>query len=276
MIDITNYRQQVLEVLKQTNNHYPVQQVDLNRLGKEFSYYRWLHPFQGDWEVDYLFTEEILSNLSKLITPGSTVLDIGAQVGNMSIAYSLFADKVISFEPNPATYEVLENNSTLNPNIKPYNYAISDQEGPLVFHYSDNGFCNGGFATRTEAGIGVTGHVVPIEVYGINLPSFLETYEEVGSISLIKIDAEGHDKDILRTLRPLIEKHRPYIITEVYNGLNPNEVQELLDVLHSYEYKIYDEDYSKCNLSNLGNEITSPTQINIKSGHNLFCIYDSK
>jgi tRNA G37 N-methylase Trm5 len=35
----------------------------------------------------------------------------------MSVAYSLFANKVISFEPNPATFEVLEKNSELNPNI---------------------------------------------------------------------------------------------------------------------------------------------------------------
>jgi len=277
MFDIKPFREQVLEILKKTNNHYSTQLISLNRLNKEFSYYRWLHPYQGNWEVDYLFTEEILSNLSKIITPNSTVIDIGAQVGNMSIAYSLFANKVISFEPNPATFEVLEKNSQLNPNIYPYNYAISDEEGGLTFHYSDNGFCNGGFATRTQAGIGVTGHHIPIEVYGVNLEKFIqENSIEVGNISLIKIDAEGHDKDILKTLEPLIKEHKPYLITEIYNGLNNSEVQELLDVIHSYGYKIYDEEVNKCNLQNLGKEIKSSIDIKPGSGHNLFCIYDPK
>ena len=276
MIDISTYRHQVLEVLKQTGNHYTTKEISLTRAGKDFKYHRWLHPYQGDWEVDYLFTEEILKNLSKLIPQGSTVLDIGAHTGNMSIAYSLFAGKVFAFEPNPATFEVLEHNSKLNSNIHPYNFAISDQAGPLVFHYSDNGFCNGGFATRTNKGIGVTGHVVPIEVYGINLPEFFqEEGIELGNVSLIKIDAEGHDKDILKTLKPIIEQHRPYLITEIYNGLDLSEIQELLDVVHSYGYTIYDEDFNKCNIENLGNKIVSTQDINPKSGHNLFCIYGS-
>lgn len=275
-MDLTAYRNQVLDVLKQTNNHYLTEEVKLKRVSREFKYHRWLHPFQGDWEVDYLFTEEILTNLSKIISEGSTVIDIGAQTGNMSVAYSLFANKVISFEPNPATFEVLEKNSKLNTNIHPYNYAISDQTGPLTFHYSDNGFCNGGFATRTTTGIGVTGHVVPIDVYGIDLTDFLSQQKvELGEVSLIKIDAEGHDKDILKTLESIIGKHKPYLITEIYNGLTQLEVQELIDVVHSYGYRVYDEEYNKCNLDDLGPEITSARDIHPGSGHNLFCVYDS-
>jgi len=276
MFDIKPFRKQVIEVLKQTNNHYSTKIINLNRLGKLFSYHRWLHPFQGDWEVDYLFTDEILGNLSKIISPNSIVIDIGAQVGNMSVAYSLFAERVISFEPNPATFEVLEKNSELNPNIYPFNYAISDEEGELTFHYSDMGFCNGGFATRTNRGIGVTGHQIPIDVYAINLPMFIEEEGiDLGVVSLIKIDAEGHDKDILKTLKPIIETHKPYLITEIYNGLDAEETQELLDVIHSYGYRIYDEEINKCNIQSLGKEIKSIQDIQPGSGHNLFCVCDS-
>jgi len=277
MFDIEPFRNQVLEVLKSTGNHYETTPITLNRVGKEFTYHRWLHPYQGDWEVEYLFSEEILSNLSKIIDPNSSVIDIGAQVGNMSIAYSLFANQVFSFEPNPATFEVLEKNSKLNPNIHPFNYAISDEEGELTFHYSDMGFCNGGFATRTNFGVGVTGHQVPIDVYGINLPKFLkEETIDLGNVSLIKIDAEGHDKDILKTLEPIITQHKPYLISEIYNGLDKSETQELIDVIHSYGYAVYDEEINKCNLDNLGLEIKSADDIKPGSGHNLFCIHDSK
>jgi FkbM family methyltransferase len=193
----------------------------------------------------------------------------------MSIAYSLFAKKVISFEPNPAVYEVLEKNSQLNPNIHPFNYAVSDEEGPLTFHYSDNGFCNGGFAERTNYGVGVTGHVVPIDVMAINFEKFIQENEiEVGNISLIKIDAEGHDKDILKTLTNIITSHKPILITEIYNGLSHKEMQDLLDTIHSLGYKAYDEEINKFNLDNLGKEIRSLSDINVKSnlGHNLICV----
>jgi len=273
MYNIKSYREQVLEYLKQTKNHYSTKRINLQRLNKSFEYFRWLHPYQGDWEVDYLFTEEILKNYSRIIKPSSTVIDIGAQTGNMSVAYSLFAKQVFSFEPNPATYEVLEKNSTVNPNIKPYNYAISDEEGELEFHYSDPGFCNGGFATRTQHGVGVTGHVIPIDVYAINLVKFFDEEKiDTGDISLIKIDAEGHDKDILKTLKPLIDKHKPYLISEIYNGLSKEETQELIDIIHSYGYKVYDEEVNKCNLDNLGLEIKSSNDIKPGSGHNLFCV----
>lgn len=274
MRDIKSYREQVLDVLKQSNNHYNTQIIELNVFNKNFKYHRWLHPWQGDWEVTSLFTEEILNNLSKIIKPNSTVIDIGAHTGNMSVAYSLFANKVFSFEPNPATFEVLEKNSQLNTNIQPFNYAISDEEGPLEFHYSDFGFCNGGFATRTEFGIGVTGHKVPIDVWAINLENFLKD-KNIGEISLIKIDAEGHDKDILKTLTNIINNHKPTLITEIYDGLYPNEVDDLLNTIHSLGYKAYDEEINHLDLNNLGREIKSTKDINPGSGHNLICVYDS-
>ena len=273
MSQIDEYREQVLDVLKQSNNHYSTQIINLEVADKKINYHRWMHPWQGDWEIKALFNEKILTNLSKIITPGSTVIDIGAQTGNMSVAYSLFADRVISFEPNPATFEVLEKNSELNPNIQPFNYAISDEEGPLTFHYSDYGFCNGGFATRTQVGIGVTGHKVPIDVWAINLEKFIQENDiEVGNISLIKIDAEGHDKDILKTIKNIISSHKPILITEIYNGLNSNEITDLLDVIHSLGYKAYDEEINHLDLDNLGKEIQSINDINPSSGHNLICV----
>lgn len=276
MYNIDEYRSQVLDVLKQSKNHYNTQVISLKVLDKNINYHRWLHPYQGDWEIKALFNEKILTNLSKIIKPNTTVIDIGAQAGNMSVAYSLFADKVFSFEPNPATFEVLEKNSKLNPNIYPFNYAVSDEEGPLTFHYSDYGFCNGGFATRTKHGIGVTGHQIPIDVWAINLEKFIqENNIEVGNISLIKIDAEGHDKDILKTLTNIIKTHKPVLITEIYNGLNPSEITDLLDTIHSLGYKAYDEEINHMDLDNLGKEIKSIHDIKPGSGHNLICVYDS-
>ncbi len=85
MRDIKSYREQVLDVLKQSNNHYNTQIIELNVFNKSFKYHRWLHPWQGDWEVTSLFTEEILNNLSKIIIQNSTVIDIGPKTGNMSV-----------------------------------------------------------------------------------------------------------------------------------------------------------------------------------------------
>lgn len=274
--DIESYRRDYLTLLKQTNNHYGTEIINLDSFGKTFSYHRWLHPYQGDWELKEIFADDILENLSKIITPDSTVIDIGAQTGNMSVAYALFAKKVISFEPNPAAFEILEKNSEIHTNIIPLNYAISDEDGALKFHYSDAGLCNGGFATRTEFGIGVTGHTVPVDVVAVNFERYIEENNvAIDNISLIKIDAEGHDKDILKTLRKTIDEHKPVLITEIYTGSSKNEIAELMSVVHSMGYKIYDEDKNDADIDNLGEEVKTPNDINPRSGHNLICIYDS-
>lgn len=269
---LEEYRNQVLSYLKETNNHYETDIINLNVLNKNIKYHRWLHPYQGNWEISYLFTEEILNNISKLINKQSTVIDIGAQVGYMSVAYSLFAKKVISFEPNPVAYEILEKNTNLNSNIIPYNVGISDESKTECFHYSDYGFCNGGFATKTDYGVGVTGHVIPIDVYLQKLDDFIENET---NISLIKIDTEGHDYIILNNIKNIINKYKPYIITEIYTGSSYREINELLKVIHSLGYKCYDESHNSLNIDNLGPEIKSISELNISSGNNLLCIYDS-
>ena len=273
---VDSYHNEILDYLKSTNNHYEREEINFDVDDNHINYYRWQHPYQGDWELTELFTSMKLGYVRKLIKPNSVVLDIGAHTGNMSVAYSMFADKVISFEPNPATFEILEKNSQLNKNIVPYNFGCSDEEGTIEFHYSDPGFNNGGYATRTEVGIGVTGHKVPIEVYCVNVESFLKQVhtDDYNNISFIKIDCEGHDKEILLTLKNIIEKNKPTIQTEIYDGLTDREKIELIEVIGSLDYDCYNFTEANDNIDNLGPKITKDSvgNLNLISGHNLICV----
>jgi len=240
----SEYRNQVLDILKQNKKHF----------GTEFKryttpsgthtveYYKWLHPYQGTWEFDEIFTDPILSFVKNSIPKDSVVLDIGAQAGLMSVLFSQSKAKVISFEPNPAVFEALEKNTEIYKNIVPYNVACSREDSVLEFHYSDDGFCNGGFATDCAVGIGVTGHTVPMDIYAVNLPQFLNDYHssDINRISLIKIDAEGHDKEILKTLKDIILTVKPLIITEMYAGLTKPEIDDLIFTIHGFSYDIFD------------------------------------
>jgi hypothetical protein len=108
----------------------------------------------------------------------------------------------------------------------------------------------------------------------ISEKDLVERYN-IESVKTLKIDAEGHDKDILKTLTNTITQHKPVLITEIYNGLNPNEITDLLDTIHSLGYKAYDEEINHLDLNSLGKEIQSVLDINPNSGHNLVCIYGS-
>ena len=275
MQDMKGYRDEFLDVLKQTNNHYGTEIIDLVINDIHFDYHRWLHPMQGSWETTELFTPQKLGYLKKIIKENSVVLDIGAHTGNMSVAYSLFARKVISFEPNPSTFDVLNQNSKLNRNIIPYNFGCSTEDGEMEFHYSDEGFNNGGLASALDNGIGVTGHKVPIEVYCVNVNNLLKDLhsDDYDNISFIKIDCEGHDKEILPTLKGIIEKNKPIIQTEIYDGLTDREKIELIEVIDSLGYDCYNFTEANDNIDDLGEKITkdSVSDLSLLSGHNLIC-----
>ena len=255
---ITNYRIDVLNHLRKIAHYHYADEINLEIGDRKINYYRWMHPTQGEWELDEIFNSLKLKYMEKLIKPNSVVLDIGAHTGNMSVGYSLFAKKVISFEPNPVTFEILEQNSKLNRNIKPYNFGCSKEEGEMEFHYSDLGFNNGGLTSDLEAGVGVTGHQIPIEVYCINIDNFMKEMhsEDYNNISFIKIDCEGHDKVILPTLKKIIEKNKPLIQTEVYDGLSNEEKIELFKVIDSLGYDSYNLTSAHDNIDNLGKKIT--------------------
>jgi len=273
---IDKYRNQVLDVLRGSNNYYYCDEINLNVDGFSINYYRWKHPYQGSWEINELFDPLKLNYTKKLIKPNSVVLDIGAHTGNMSVAYSQFANKVISFEPNPATFDVLNQNSKLNKNIIPYNVGCSTEDGEVEFHYSDVGFNNGGLATTLDNGVGVTGHNVPIEVYCVNVDNFIKELhpDDYNNISFIKIDCEGHDKAILPTLKNIIKLNKPIIQTEIYDGLTDREKVELIKVIDSLDYDCYNFTTANDDIDSIGDKITvdSVNDLQLSSGHNLICI----
>ena len=274
---IDNYRLSILNALRESNNYYHADEVNLNISDREINYVRWKHPLQQPWELNEVFNPLKLGYIEKIIgnVPNSVVLDIGAHTGNMSVAYSLFARKVISFEPNPSTFDVLNQNSKLNRNIIPYNFGCSTEDGKMEFHYSDEGFNNGGLASTLDNGIGVTGHKVPIEVYCVNVNNLLKDLhsDDYDNISFIKIDCEGHDKEILPTLKGIIEKNKPIIQTEIYDGLTDREKIELIEVIDSLGYDCYNLTEANDNIDDLGEKITkdSVSDLSLLTGHNLIC-----
>ena len=112
---IKEYRTDVLNVLKQNKSHYGSTLIDYTTHSNKHTlkYYKWNHPYQGEWEKQEIFTDTILDFVKSTLKSTDVVLDIGAQVGLMSVLYAQQAGKVIAFEPNPAVYEVLEQNATL-------------------------------------------------------------------------------------------------------------------------------------------------------------------
>ncbi|MEE9910680.1 MAG: FkbM family methyltransferase [Deltaproteobacteria bacterium] len=118
------------------------------------------------------------------------VLDIGANIGLHSIILSKCGYDVSSFEPDPEHHRILKRNIDLNEcrNVHVHNAAVSNKSGTMEF-------------------VRVLGNTTASHLAGAkknpygDLERFQVTVADINqhieAVDLIKLDAEGHEKDII-------------------------------------------------------------------------------
>jgi FkbM family methyltransferase len=225
---------------------------------------------------------------SELIPKDSVVLDIGAHIGSFSIVFGSCVGengKVLAFEPNPVTFNALKQHAEKNPNcnIEPYNLACTHEDGNFKFHYSDSSIygigTNGGYFNGIENGDQIKKfHSEEIDVVGVNVCDFVTKMgtDIVDRIKFIKTDTEGFDKEVLKTLRPIIEKNRPVLMVEAFQNSTKEEIEDFYNTLKSFDYEIYDvsplDNKTDC-AGPLTKEETSYYIYNIMQNGNFFCFH---
>jgi FkbM family methyltransferase len=202
---------------------------------------QWQHP----GELGRVFSPDDLQFFQKFIKPGDFVIDIGAQQGDTTVPMALAAGKsglTLALEPNPHAFKILQKNAELNPtltSIIPLNFAATKEDGTFTFGSGDASFGNGGvvgFTHNKKRNVRYT-----FDVVGKNLSRFLlGSYENLlPKLSFIKIDTEGYDKEVIKSLDPILQRSRPIIVSEVFGPSLIQEKQELLDLLHSNRYELF-------------------------------------
>jgi FkbM family methyltransferase len=239
-----NYIKRKIQKLKQKKTFleygYEVKTFDIDPIGK-VEYAQWLHPFETPKSI----TTSNVNFYKKLASKGSMIIDIGAHTGDTTVPMALAIGKegvVLALEPNKYVYKILEKNSKLNSNhtnIIPVCFASTKEDGEFVFNYSDASFNNGGFLA--QIGTKNHHHDYTLKVVGKNLEKYLlQNYsQQLKKLALIKIDAEGYDKEILKTLPTILKQYKPNLMIECYKRLNQEERNELFDVVDGFGYNLY-------------------------------------
>jgi FkbM family methyltransferase len=213
---------------------------DLRDEGK-VEYAQWLHPRSYQRPI----LQEDVDALKAFLRPGDVAIDIGAHAGDFTVLIALAVGatgRVFAFEPNPYVFPVLEANAALNPEktrIFPHMFAATPQDGEIEFEYSDSGFCNGG----RHDGVSrlLHGHFFHLTVQGRNVEALLrEKYaESLSRLRYIKVDAEGYDLTVLRSLEKLIVEYKPYINAEVFKWIKRDMRFDLFRFLAGHNYAIH-------------------------------------
>jgi FkbM family methyltransferase len=138
----------------------------------------WLKFAQG-WEPE---TERIYR---KLVSPGSTVLDIGAWIGSTILfALACGAEKIVALEPNPGSHKTIRQFINMNPLLSKRIFltsrAISDKEETLTMGLAENE------SDTSTSGIG--GNDFEVEATTL---SIIRSEYDLTQLDLVKIDIEG-------------------------------------------------------------------------------------
>ncbi len=187
----------------------------------------------GDW------FESEMELWRSWLKPGMTVIDVGANAGvyTFSAATRVGASgKVIAIEPFPACVSYLKETCRVNQLdwVQVYGAAASDRTGTIRLAVQGASELNEVVADDVEV---ASGQVV--EVPCLTLDSLIET-ESLTSVDFLKLDAEGHELNVLQGARQLLKTFAPVILYENIAGAQGSnlEVAEFL-VQQGYELNIY-------------------------------------
>ncbi len=163
------------------------------------------------------YSDSIFLALMALVDTDAICLDIGANIGFITLALTLLAPRgrVYSFEPNPRAYECLVRNLEQNHlcNVSVHNMAVSSRTEPLLYHEHSDGTA-WGITTASSGHTDLGAHYSrALEVQATSLDDWLAR-EALDRIDVIKIDVEGGDLEVLKGARGVLEKHRPVVVLE--------------------------------------------------------------
>lgn len=187
-------------------------------------------------------------NWNKFITPGSTVIDIGAHCGDTAVPMQFLSrGTVLAVEPNPVIKPYLDMTCMANGHLGKFvtaNEAVTTEDTDTVTILDHcNALCNGGMIDpswtpelqkrmKDMAGDSVT-------VPGLTLEHLCQKYlteEEISKIVFIKTDTEGHDVSIIESGREFIDRIRPVLFIEWFFAFTDVENRHMFEVIESMDY----------------------------------------
>jgi len=179
--------------------------------------------------------------------PGSFCIDIGANIGDTTVPMGLAVGSTgltLAFEPNPMVFDVLQANILLNKgkvNIVAVPYAVTEENGEFYYSSSEASFGNGGVSVNSEEAQKHGKFQLKNKVTGVNLLSYLNEHyqDELSRLTFIKIDVEGFDKEVIKSIGPLIQQYRPVLIAEVFDHSTVEDRLELFSVVADHNYTLY-------------------------------------
>ena len=188
--------------------------------------------------------EKELKIIDKFADRSKDALDIGVYRGVYSYKLSQNFKNIHSFEPNPLLFPYLEKNlKKIVKNIKLYNLALSDKNGVAELKLPTRS--KSIFKTNIEelyklgaATIHPDNNIKEYKKFSIKTAKL----DDIGinnKIGFIKIDVEGHEKNVLMGGKSLIKEHKPVMLVEIEERHTKKPIKETINFIRNFNYNCY-------------------------------------
>lgn len=256
--------------LKQFTSYRAVQ---LTHRDRSFSLY--ISPVNGFIDKHIflygVYEPFMLDLLFKYLHAGATFIDIGANIGQHSMyAASIVGKKgsVHSFEPIPFLCKQLQESSKYNhfeSTIHAHNCALGKTESLEKLYVSKN-----------IGGSSLVNDDETKEIITVHVKNGDRELSKLPSVTLIKIDVEGYEYEVLLGIEKTLSKHKPAILIEfsgeLYATQGHGNGANILKFLRTLRYSLYDiED----NMEPVLNDTAFDHEIaSVRKQTNLLCIFE--
>ena len=188
------------------------------QLGLRYNYLK----YRNKLDQEMFYVESLLNNRRRF-------LDIGSNIGTYSYYFAKLMKNVEAFEPFTESTIYLKNLN--NKNIKIHNIALSDKSNiqeffiPIIDNYPISALAslqpinrNNEFQKRL------------VQVHTLDEYNFLD-------VDLIKIDAEGHEVDIINGALKTLKINKPILLVEIEQRHILKPINEIFNTISLLKYK---------------------------------------
>lgn len=207
-------------------------------------------PIIGGLGLSNLYmSEPWMVDLLKIITPiaNDKFIDVGVNVGQTLIKLKSVNQNIdyVGFEPNPSCVnyvnELVKQNSFKNITLIPVGISEKNEIGELVFFYASKADSSASIIEnfRPNQAIHRKEYIPIFDVQTIKKTTHLE------NLSIIKIDVEGAELEVIRGFKEDIKNCHPILMVEILPSYNIenivriNRQQEIESILKEFNYKMY-------------------------------------
>ena len=188
-----------------------------------------------DWYTYFQVKEPVHESLISLISQGSIVFDVGANIGVTALKSAQkvgLPGRVVAFEASLETFQRLLENCTANPHLKvtPIQKAVGAERGRI--NLKNRKSHNSGMNQVMDGG----------RIERIRIDDFVNETQLFPSV--IKLDIEGYELKALIGAENLLRQYRPHLLIEVdrdnlsHFGDSPEQLRDFLKDLGYSFYRL--------------------------------------